>query len=111
MLSNTIREVKIYENIEVTFYKNLISGNKSLDNCLLIKNKFIDDTKLFAKALDTVFSNYMIKINLTREIYNLINEVRYVFQEKIDLNEIIGVWGELYLINILLMRIAQNMIC
>ena len=82
-MSITIREVKIYENIEVTFYKNLISGNKSLDNCLLIKNKFIDDTKLFAKALDTVFSNYKDKNKFTsREIYNLINEVRYVFQEK-----------------------------
>lgn len=104
VLSNTIDDVKIYKNLNVEFHKKLFSENQHLDDCLLIKNKFLDHSLLFAKAFDSIISKRELKDkNSSREIYNIINEVRHVFSRiKINFQEIVGVWGELYLINLLL---------
>lgn len=92
-------------------YKNIVSqwkdkiinpGNKKiLNRCLIIESKENIDSKLFCSAISSLFEiqamNHLFNIN---EIEHALKKIEQITQKNSDeLNEIVGVWGELYLID------------
>ena len=91
-------------------YKNIVSEWKTklknkegqtLNRCLIIESKENIDSKLFCSAISSLFevqdSNHLFKIHEIEDALRKIEEI--TLKESDEFNQVIGVWGELYLIN------------
>ena len=106
LITDTISKLDSdYKNIVSDWKKNLKNKNgQILKRCLIIEAKDNIDSKLFCSAISSLFEikdkNYLFKINEIEEALRKIEEI--TLKESDAYNEVIGVWGELYLINELL---------
>ena len=106
LITDTISQIsKDYKNIR-SHWKKSLKNNKgqTLNECLIIESSNIIDSKLFCSAISSLFEikdkNYIFKINEIEEALRKIEEITLKVSDAF--NEVIGVWGELYLINELL---------
>ncbi len=96
-----------YKNITSDWKKSLKNkqGNV-LNRCLIIESKISIDSKLFCNAISTLLQikdkNKFYSISEIQEALKKIEEI--TLKETDDFNEVVGVWGELYLINELISK-------
>ena len=109
IITNTFSSLNAeYKNITISWkhvLKDSITGNK-LTNCLIIESNNNIDSRLFCAAISSIFEiedyNYQFK---KKEIELALNKIEAItLKENDEYNEVIGVWGELFLINELLNR-------
>jgi hypothetical protein len=106
LITDTISKLDSdYKNIVSDWKKKLKNKNgQILNRCLIIEAKDNIDSKLFCSAISSLFEikekNYFFKINEIDEALRKIEEI--TLKESDAYNEVIGVWGELYLIHELL---------
>jgi hypothetical protein len=106
LITDTISQLSLeYKNIHSHWKRSLKNNNGQILNlCLIIESNDLIDSKLFCSAISSLFEikdkNYLFKINEIEEALRKIEEI--TLKESDAYNEVIGVWGELYLINELL---------
>ena len=105
LITDTISKLDSeYKNIVSDWRKNLKNKDgQILNRCLIIESKDNIDSKLFCSAISSLFgiiNNKIFNINEIKEALRKIEEI--TLKESDAYNEVIGVWGELYLINELL---------
>lgn len=107
LISGTIGQLKNnYKNIITSWQENVFDKKNKikLENCLLIEASKNVDSRLFRTNISSLFEiideNYLFKINEIEDLLRKIEEI--TLKESDTYNEVIGVWGELYLINELL---------
>lgn len=113
LISDTMGQLKSnYKNIMVSWQQNVIDKiNKiKLENCLVFEASKNIDSRLFCTNISSLFEikdkNYLFKIN---EIEDSLREIEEITLKESDAyNEVIGVWGELYLINELLKHTSNT---
>jgi hypothetical protein len=102
LLSDTISHLDSeYKNITSDWKPNL-KNNKGgfLNRCLIIESKSNIDSKLFCSTIETLIErndiNKLYKVNEIQSILSKIEEI--TLREADEFNEVVGVWGELYLL-------------
>lgn len=109
IITNTFSSLNAeYKNITISWkqlLKDSITGNK-LTNCLIIESNNKIDSRLFCAAISSIFEiedhNYQFK---KQEIELALNKIEAItLKENDEYNEVIGVWGELFLINELISK-------
>lgn len=104
LITNTFGELKSdYKNIVAKWEPKFVDklNNITLKNCLIIETRNQIDSKLFCKSISSLFEK-IDKYHLfkTSEIDEaLIKMEEITLKESDAYNEVIGVWGELFLIN------------
>jgi hypothetical protein len=99
-------------------YKNIVSEWKTklkntegqtLNRCLIIESKENIDSKLFCSAISSLFEvqdkYHLFKIHEIEDALKKIEEI--TLKEREEFNEVVGVWGEIFLINELI-KITKN---
>ena len=94
-----------YKNITSDWKKTLKNKEgRVLNRCLIIESKINIDSKLFCNAITTLLhikdKNKFYTISEIQEALKKIEEI--TLKETDEFNEVVGVWGELYLINVLI---------
>jgi len=108
LLTDTISKLDSdYKNITSDWKKSLKNKEgRVLNRCLIIESKINIDSKLFCNAITTLLDikdkNKFYAINEIREALIKIEEI--TIKETDEFNEVVGVWGELYLINELITK-------
>jgi hypothetical protein len=108
LLTDTISKLDSdYKNITSDWKKSLKNKEgRILNRCLIIESKINIDSKLFCNAITTLLDikdkNKFYAINEIREALIKIEEI--TIKETDEFNEVVGVWGELYLINELITK-------
>jgi hypothetical protein len=103
LLTDTISKLDSdYKNITSDWKRSLKNKEgRVLNRCLIIESKINIDSKLFCNAitslLDIKDKNKLYTINEISEALIKIEEI--TIKETDEFNEVVGVWGELYLIN------------
>ena len=104
LISGTIGQLKNnYKNIVASWQPYVIDKiNKiKLENCLVIEASKNIDSKLFCTNISSLFEiqdkNHLFKVNEIEEALRKIEEI--TLKESDEFNQVVGVWGELYLIN------------
>jgi hypothetical protein len=103
LLTDTVSKLDSdYKNITSHWKKSLNNKEgKVLNRCLIIESKINIDSKLFCNAitslLDIKDKNKTFTLNEIRDALIKIEEI--TIKESDEFNEVIGVWGELYLIS------------
>lgn len=104
LISGTIGQLKNnYKNIVASWQPHFIDKiNKiKLENCLVIEASKNIDSKLFCTNISSLFEiqdkNHLFKVNEIEEALRKIEEI--TLKESDEFNQVVGVWGELYLIN------------
>jgi hypothetical protein len=91
-----------YKNI-VSEWKNKLTSKtgQTLNRCLIIESKDSIDSKLFCSAISSLFevqnSQHLFKINEIEDALKKIEEI--TLRENDEFNQVVGVWGELFLLN------------
>jgi len=112
LITDTFEKLKekTYKNLK-SQWKSKLSGENGviLNHCLIIEASNKINSELFCSSISLLFNdNTKNKVFSTAEILQALNKLEEITKKReSDLNEIIGVWGELYLINELLKR-AKN---
>jgi len=112
LITNTFSQLQNeYKNIATDWKVQLAdssSGNK-LSNCLIIESNSNIDSRLFCSAISSIFeveNNYRFKI---QEIEVALSKIEAItLKENDDYNEVIGVWGELFLLNEFIKKSSSN---
>jgi hypothetical protein len=91
-----------YKNITSDWKKNLKNKEgRVLNRCLIIESTINIDSKLFCNAISSLLhikeKNKFYTISEIQEVLNKIEDI--TLKEADEFNEVVGVWGELYLIN------------
>lgn len=107
-----------YKNITSDWKKTLKNKEgRILNRCLIIESAINIDSKLFCNSLSTLLQikdkNKFFTIVDIEEVLRKIEEI--TLKENDEFNEVVGVWGELYLINELITNtniegVKQNII-
>lgn len=103
LITDTISKLESdYINI-VSEWKTKLKNKegRTLKRCLIIESKENIDSKLFCSAISSLFevqnNDYLFKIHEIEDALRKIEEI--TLREKQEFNEVVGVWGEMYLIN------------
>lgn len=113
LITNTLGELKSeYKNIVARWEPKFVDklNNITLKNCLVIETRNQIDSKLFCKSISSLFEK-MDKYHCfnTSEIDEALNKMEEITLKESDAyNEVIGVWGELFLINELLKHTSSE---
>ena len=104
LISGTMGQIKDnYKNIITSWLPHVIDKiNKiKLENCLVIEASKNIDSKLFCTNISSLFEiqdkNHLFKVNEIDEALRKIEDI--TLKESDEFNQVVGVWGELYLIN------------
>jgi hypothetical protein len=103
LITDTFSQLQYeYKNIVVNWKVQLVdstSGNK-LSNCLIIESKNNIDSRLFCSSLSSIFEvDLKHKFNVN-EIEIALSKIEAItLKENDEFYEVIGVWGELFLLN------------
>ena len=104
LISGTIGQLKNnYKNIVATWQPLFVDkiNNIKLENCLVIEATNNIDSKLFCTNISSLFEiqdkNHLFKVNEIEEALRKIEDI--TLKESDEFNQVVGVWGELYLIN------------
>jgi hypothetical protein len=104
LISGTLGQTKNnYKNIIIE-WQYLVEDKENrikLKNCLIIEASQKINSQLFCSNISSLFKvhdkNYFFKIN---EIEDSLKEIEEItLKDEIDFSEVIGVWGEIYLLN------------
>ena len=112
IITNTFSSLKSeYKNINIVWKQNLkdsITGNK-LTNCLIVESSNIIDSRLFCSAISSIFDVEDNKHQYKKhEIEIALNEIEAItLKDNDEFNEVIGVWGELFLLNELISKSSK----
>lgn len=102
LIVGTLGQIKDnYKNLEIKWIPNLYDNSgKKLENCLVITGAKNIDSYLFCSAINSLFKTVKDeKVFSVKEIKAALNEIDKITRKEIDeLNEVIGAWGELYLL-------------
>ncbi|MFD3393395.1 PD-(D/E)XK motif protein [Aquirufa sp. OSTEICH-129V] len=112
LITNTLGTFNYtYRNINVEWKSQLedLKSKNKLKHCLVINSNTNIDSILFCSAFSTIFegfeNNHQFKIS---EIELALNKIEQItLKENYEFFEIIGAWGELYLLNFLI-TISNN---
>jgi hypothetical protein len=104
LISGTIGQLKYnYKNILTSWQPHFIDNknNIKLENCLVIEASKNIDSKLFCTNISSLFEiqdkNHLFKVHEIEEALRKIEDI--TLKQSDEFNQVIGVWGELYLIN------------
>jgi len=100
-----------YKNLKIENKKYLINHNtgERLLNCILITAKEKIDSNLLASIIDCLFEDYKGDIT-SFDLDKAFSEISRIVEKEEDTNDVIGVWGELYLINEILQLTKEDKI-
>lgn len=112
LITNTFSKLQYeYKNIVVDWKVQLVdstSGNR-LSNCLIIESNNNIDSRLFCSALSSIFE---VEIDHKFNIYEIelaLSKIEAItLKENNEFYEVIGVWGELFLLNELILASSSN---
>lgn len=106
IITNTFAQLQHeYKNIDTDWKAQLVdlSNGGKLSNCLIIESNSNIDSRLFCLALSSIFDveiNHRFKV---QEVEFALSKIEAItLKQNDEYNEVIGVWGELFLINELL---------
>ena len=104
LITGSLQNLKVsYKNIITTWRLRLtnIESNKPLKQCLIVESTSIIDSELFCSVFDYFFSQYDAgKVYTVSDIEEALDRLEdIILKDREDFNSVIGVWGELFLIN------------
>lgn len=111
LISDILQKPSIkYENIETKIYSTFSSTNQTLTDCIIFQNKESVTNKSFCDAITSQLNQIKQKdFFVLKDIEHIFNEINKITKKNNEqLNEIIGVWGELYLINEILDKLNSE---
>ncbi len=113
LITESLGELKSdYKNIIAKWNPQFVDkiNNITLKNCLVIETNKQIDSKLFCNSISSLFEKtdkyHFFKTNELDEALRKMEEI--TLKEAVAYNEVIGVWGELYLINELLNQTSNE---
>ena len=102
---------KNYENLEIEKYAELKTDNNTICDVLSVIAKNSIDSNEFAKTFDACFEDFkekkLFNIDDVKDILKKISEFTK-YTPNPNYEEVVGLWGELYLINKFLQNISSN---
>ncbi len=111
LIDNVInnKKFKDYKNLEIEEIKSLSTDSIVLNNVLMVRHNDSIIPKLFSESLNTYFSINLKKKYDIKDLQNALDEIEAITKSSRDkLNEIVGVWGEFYIIHFLLINSSSN---
>ena len=94
---------KEYKNITVRRANSVKGPDFFLENCLIVINKNINSNSIFIKSISSHFEDFKKQTYSNIDIQFTLDRLEEITKNrKKRFNEIVGVWGELYLIKLLL---------
>ena len=104
LISDTMGILKYnYKNIYTEWKESITNyeNNIKLKKCLVIESKENIDSRLFCSAISSLFENQKINhLFGIDEIENALRKIEEItLKEADEFNEVVGVWGELFLMN------------
>ena len=107
------RHKKKYDNIDFTDHKKISIQNKTFESCCIIVQKETLNSELFANTFDEHFISLIgIKEMYTLEnIYTVLDAIEEItISNEKGLKNVIGLWGELYVLNELIQKKEEDIL-
>tara|TARA_X000000368_G_C23056630_1_gene724207 strand:+ start:641 stop:1618 length:978 start_codon:yes stop_codon:yes gene_type:complete len=98
-----------YKNIDQKYHGELITNDITLKGAYRVWHKEGVEPEIFCDSLNSYFNKNLKNLYEIRDIIAALKEIGAITKRiLIPLNEIIGVWGELYLIHSLIIAYSKN---
>lgn len=92
-----------YKNITISWQRKLIDlqSGRTLQQCLIIESAHERDSELFCSVIDHFFGQHITgTVYSGADIEAALEQLeRIILKDRDDYNSVVGVWGELYLID------------